>query len=215
MSARTERTPSGPPDRVNRDDESTKRRPGHDLRLAVGAVTAWVAAAFAVSGSPARAVGIAVVAALLGVGALTLHRSGRKFGTVLALAAFCVVIVLAPLAARLFMTRASPLAQLATHRVDVTAVVTLTGDARLLAAKGTAGSPRAIVDADVEELLVAGRSVDARGSVVILAPAGVWAGLQPGQRLRIDAEVQPALDGNLLSATLVAESDPQLIGVPP
>src|SRR6185437_4262255 len=35
------------------------------------------------------------------------------------------------------------------------------------------------------------------------------------QRLRIDAVVQPPLPGDLLTATLTAESDPELIGQPP
>ncbi len=125
--------------------------------------------------------------------ALAVKRRGRAVGAVVALAAFCAVLVLAPLAARLAISHGSLLAQLARERVDVTADVTLTGDPRPLAAKGLAGSPRAIVDAHVNGVMVAGRHEDATGSVVILGAAGLWTDVLPGQRLRIDADVQPPL----------------------
>jgi competence protein ComEC len=191
------------------------RAAAYDLRLAAGALAAWVMAALALSGSATRAVGLALIAAAIGAIALAISRRGRAVASVIALAAFCVVLVLAPLAARLATTHGSPLSQLARERVDVTADVTLTGDPRPLAAKGVAGSPRTIVDAHVNGVTVAGRPVAATGSVVILGPAGVWTDTLPGQRVRIDATVEPPLDGDLLSATLIVQSDPQLIGRPP
>ena len=195
--------------------DRTLRTGGHDLRLAVGAVAAWIAAAIALSSGPLGAAVMAGVAGLIGAAALALRHSARAIGAVIALAAFCVVLVLAPLSARLAVSHGSELAQLARARVDVTAEVTLTGDPRPLVAKGVAGSPRAIVDAHVDSVLVAGRPVDASGPVVILGPAGLWHDALPGQRLRLDATVQPPLDGDLLTATLLAQSDPQLIGQPP
>lgn len=188
---------------------------GPDLRLAVGAVAAWIATALALSGGPSRSLIVAAVAAIVGAAALVASRRGRAVGAVIALAAFCVVLVLAPLAARLSVSRGSSLAQLARERVAATVDVTLTGDPRPLAAKGVAGSPRAVVPAHVNSLVVAGHQVEASGSVLILGPAQLWADALPGQRLRIDAIVEPPLDGDLLSASLIAQSDPQFTGTPP
>jgi competence protein ComEC len=181
----------------------------HDLRLAVGAVAAWVVAALALSGGATQAIVLTVVAAAIGVLALAVHRRGRAFGAVIALAAFCVVLVLAPLAARLAVTRNSTLAQLARERTELTADVTLTSDPHPLAASGSAGSPRAAVEADVNSVVVAGRRTAAGGQLLILGPAGLWHDVLPGQRLTIDATVQPPLGGDLLTATLIAESGPQ------
>jgi hypothetical protein len=165
----------------------------HDVRLLIGALAAWVAAAFALQGGVGRALVIAGGAAGVGLAALALHQRGRALGSVLALAAFSVVLVVGPLAARLTVVQGSRLAALATARTVVSADVTLTGDPHLLAAKGAAGSARAIVNANVNSVIIAGRRVDAHGAVVILGPAGLWQDALPGQRLLIDATVQPAL----------------------
>ncbi len=189
-----------------------------DLRLAVGALAAWLATAIAVGGGPGRALTLSVAAGLIGGAALVGSRrggAGMAALSVLALAAFAVALVLAPLAARLEVSRHSELAGLAQARVAVTAELTVTGDPRLLAAKGVAGSPRAAIDADLTSALVAGRRTHAHGSVLILGPAALWQGVLPGQRIRLDATVQPPLPGDLLTATLLAQSDPELIGQPP
>jgi competence protein ComEC len=195
--------------------EAADRPRVHDLRLAVGAVAAWVVAALALSGGVTRAIVLTAAAAAIGVLALAFHRRGRAVGAVIALAAFCVVLVLAPLAARLAITHNSTLTQLARQRTEVTADVTLTSDPHPLAAKGTAGSPRAAVEADVNGVVVAGRRIAAGGHVLILGPAGLWHDVLPGQRLAIDATLQPPLGGDLLTATLTAEAGPQFIGRPP
>jgi competence protein ComEC len=186
-----------------------------DLRLAVGAVAAWVSVALVLSAGTIAAAVLGVVAMVVGVAALLIARRGSPVAAVLALAGFCVALVLAPLAARLSVAHGSELAHLAAARVAVTADLTVTADPRLLAAKGLAGAPRAAVDAHLNGVLVAGKRVDAQGSVLILGPAGLWHDVLPGQRIELDAVVQPPLGDDLLTATLIAQSDPHLVGHPP
>jgi competence protein ComEC len=124
-------------------------------------------------------------------------------------------LVLAPLAARLLAHQSSTLAGLANKRSAVIADVTIGGEPHLLTSAGFAGSARMVVAGQVRGVRVAGREVDADGPVLILGPAEPWQHLLSGQRVRVDARLQPPLPGDLLTATLIPEADPQLIGQPP
>ena len=104
---------------------------------------------------------------------------------------------------------------MARDRLPVTAEVTVTADPRLLTAKGPAGSPRVAVDAHLRALTASGRRIQASGDVLVLGPAAGWHNVLPGQRVRLDARLQPPLGGDLLTATLSAQSDPVLVGRPP
>jgi competence protein ComEC len=181
----------------------------------VGAAVAWLAVAAALGGSGGHALLLAALALTVGLFGLLASRRGRPVGSVIALAAFCAALALAPLSARLSASRGTALAALARQRADVTALLTVTADPHLLAATGVAGSPRAAIDATLRGVLVAGRPVTAHGSVVVLGPAALWRDVLPGQRIRLDATVQPPLGDGLLDATLVAESGPMRIGQPP
>lgn len=191
--------------------------PGHDrvvdLRLAIGAVTAWLAVIVGLRWSP-RAVAVMGVSAAV-AGLVLLSRRGISAAAAFALAAFCVALVSLPLAARLARARDSPLAALGREQVAVTAVVIVTSDPRPLAATSPAGTARVAVDAKIVSLAVAGRAERVAGTVLVLGPAGGWRDVLPGQRVRLDARLQPPLTGNLLTAVLEEQSDPELIGRPP
>jgi competence protein ComEC len=88
--------------------------------------------------------------------------------------AFAIAVALAPLAARLQLHRASGLSHLAEQRVEATVQLTITSDPRPLAARGVAGAPRMILDGSVTSVSVAGRPVDASGSVLVLGPLDAW-----------------------------------------
>jgi competence protein ComEC len=186
-----------------------------DLRLAVGAVAAWLAVIACLGRSPMQVLVLGLAAAGLGAALLMLSRQELAGVAAAALAAFCVALVLLPLAARLARARDSPLAVLARERAAVTVVVTVTADPRVLAAQGPAGSPRVAVDATASSVVIGGRSQRVGGAMLILAPASGWQGILPGQRVRLDGRLQPPLGGDLLTAVLQAESDPVPIGRPP
>jgi competence protein ComEC len=186
-----------------------------DLRLASGAGGAWLAV-LAALGHPPRVV-LAAAVLVCGVGALALaaaHR-GVRAGSSAALIAFCVGLVLIPLAGRLAHSRAGPLAHLAAQRTVVTAVLTVSLDPRPLAATGVAGPPRTAVETSIESVVVAGRRVPTDGDVLVLAPAAQWRGVLPGQRVRLGGALAPPLDPGSTSVVMFARTAPVLIGSPP
>ncbi|MBV9593643.1 MAG: hypothetical protein JO147_07615 [Actinobacteria bacterium] len=185
-----------------------------DARLALGALAAWVAVAVLIDRAPILVAASAGLAGVLGASALALRR--RPGMPAIALGAFCIVIVTTPLAARLAHARASPLFRLARTGADVGATVELTADPAQLTATGTAGSARVIVPATVESIVVGGNRTEVAADVLVLAPADGWQRLLPGQRVSLDARLQPPLRGSdMLSAVLVARGPPRLLGRPP
>jgi competence protein ComEC len=192
------------------------RRPAGpvDLRLALPALAGWLAACWGLARSPGAVLTAAGVAALCGVllmvAALKLR---RWYG--LAFACCVLVIVLLPLSARLHRARDSPLAKLARSNVNVTAELTVTGDPRPLASRGTSSAPRSAVDARLVAVLIAGRRTAVTGAVLVLGPADAWQGVLPGQRVRLDGRLSPPLPGDLLTAVLSEQTEPELLGRPP
>src|SRR6185437_6641914 len=75
--------------------------------------------------------------------------------------------------------------------------------------------PRSAVDARLRSVQMAGRMTPVSGAVLILAPADGWRTVLPGQRIRLTGRLAPPLSGNLLTAVLMADSAPQLLGRPP
>ncbi len=189
--------------------------PATDFRLAVGAGAAWLAVATALGQGARWTLIAALVIGVLGLLALGLVARLGPIAASVALAAFCAVLALAPLSARLHRASSGPLTTLARARAAVTAELTVTADPRLLTAKGVAGSPRMAIDAHLRSAMVAGRTVRVSGSVLILGPAGAWTDVLPGQRVHLDGTLQPPLGNGLLQAVLVAEDAPELVGQPP
>lgn len=185
-----------------------------DLRLACGAGAAWLAAICLAGGSATQLVLAGCIAAVVAVLLLTIGRGWRPAAAIAA-ALFCVALVLIPLAGRMAHARASPLATLAKRGASVTAIVRLANDPRLLAAKGVAGTPRVAVETSSESVSYRRRAIAVDGAVLVLADAAPWRDLLPGQRVRVDGELRPALDQGDLSVTLFARAPPQLLGRPP
>ncbi len=186
-----------------------------DVRLALGAATAWIATAVLLSAAPDTVLLATLGLAALGGAALLLSGRFARAMSVVAAAAFCAVLVLGPLAARLAHRSASPLSRLADDRAAITADLTIDGDPRLLAPKGVAGAPRAAVDATLTGASVGGRHESLGGDVLVLGPAALWTDILPGQRVVIDAQLQPPLPGELIDAVLLVQSDPVREGAPP
>lgn len=188
-----------------------------DLRLALGAGLAWVAVLLCGTGSPFAALVAAGVAAAGGATALAAGHRWRDGARTVALALFVVALVLLPLAGRVARARASPLYQLAADHAEVTVEVTVTADPRPLAATGVAGAPRVAVETSPQVVTVGDREVGASltSAVLVLADAGPWRDLLPGQRVRVDGTLQPDLRGSALSVTMFARSPPELLGRPP
>jgi len=189
-----------------------------DIRLLLGAGIAWLGVLFALRGSAGSALAMVAVALVGGSTALLVARRWAPAAGVaapVALAAFCLALVVAPLAVRLSHARDSPLARLARQRSVVTARLTVADDPRPLRANGPDGAPRVAVDVRVDEVTLAGRVVPGSGSALVLAPATGWTEVLPGQRVALTATLQPPLGGDLLTAVLLARGEPEPLGAPP
>lgn len=111
-----------------------------DIRLAGGAAASWLAVSVCVDRSAGSALLVAVCAGV--GGALVLLIGARRVlgAAAIALALFCVALVLLPLAGRIAHARASALVLLARAHAAVTVTVTVQADPRVLAASGPAGA---------------------------------------------------------------------------
>lgn len=188
---------------------------GLDVRLAIGAAAAWLAVLAALGAPAGRVLACGIGAALVGAVLVLAGRRGAPAVAAAALVAFCLALVLLPLAARLAQVRDSPLAQLARRHAAVTVELTVSSDPRILAARSPAGSPRVAVDARAVAVSVAGRTVQASGALLVLGPAEGWRDVLPGQRALVDGRLQPPLGSDLIAATLASQSAPVLVGRPP
>lgn len=196
-----------------------------DLRLASGAAAAWLGCLVLVDSSAgavlaASAVALVTAVLALGVGRVAAARHGplRRLaaaGPSIALAGFCVALVLIPLAGRIGHAGASPLVHLAARHASVTIELTVAADPVTLAAKGPAGAPRVAVETSAESVRAGRGAVEASGAVLVLAEATPWRDVLPGQRVRLEGTLQPDLDGGALSVTLFAHGAPQRLGWPP
>jgi competence protein ComEC len=186
-----------------------------DLRLAIGAVAAWLAVLVALRHAPRAVLVAALIALGVGVVALATAHRGVRATSAAALVAFCTALALFPLAGRLAHYRASPILQLAEQRSAVTLRLTVTADPRLLAARGPAGSPRVAVETSADSVMLAGRRVRLGGEVLVLAAAQQWRDVLPGQRVSLDGALRPPLEPASMSVTLFARAPPELIGAPP
>jgi competence protein ComEC len=185
-----------------------------DLRLGLGALAGWAAVLWAL-GHSGVAVALAVLVALLAAALLAFAGRWQPVLLIGAFAACCSAALLAPLAVRLHLAHDGELATLARAGGEVSVELLVRGDPRPLGSGGAAGSPRMAVDAEVRAVTVEGRRAELSGAVLVLGPSDAWRGVLPGQRVRLSARLSPPLPDNLLAATVLARSEPELLGRPP
>jgi competence protein ComEC len=185
-----------------------------DLRLGLGALAGWAAVLWGL-GHSAAAVAWAVAGAVLAAALLALAARWQPVLLIGAFAACCSAALLAPLAVRLHSAHDGELAKLARAGVEVTAELVVRGDPRPLGSGGLTGSPRMAVDAQVRAIVVGGRLTKLSGAVLVLGPSDAWRAVLPGQRVRLTGRLSPPLPDNLLTATVQARSEPELLGRPP
>lgn len=175
-----------------------------DLRLAVPAAMAWLAAAVG-CGWPVRRTEIVVAIAVV---MLLLAALARRF--VLAAAATGLTLGGLAAGAHVAALHSGPVAQAArsSHlRADV--VLTLVRDP--ISRTGPSGRDFVLADATVD---VVGRR-PAHAPVLVIAHGGGWLSLLPGQRVRTSARFSPPRIGDDVAAVLLTTAPPTLLGRPP
>jgi competence protein ComEC len=170
-----------------------------DLRLAIPALAAWLAAALA-TGHPT----LPLLLALLTAGtALALARRlpydrRRAVRATAAAALACAAAATIASAARTATTRAGPLPALADQRAVVTLDLTVTADPRPVTGR-VVGAQRmgdlVVLEARAERLLARGRATALRRPVTVFAAPTGWTQRLPGERLRVTGRLRPALGG--------------------
>jgi competence protein ComEC len=189
--------------------EPAAQDPPADVRLAVGALAAWLsvlaalvlpAVAGAVSGA------VTLVLALL---ALTRR---RRWSATAALLLGCSGAAALATSARVAGVDHSPLTLLAEQRASVTVELVLSDDPHPLA--GGAGPPSVVVGARARRVTTAGRTWSLSDRVLVLAPAEGWSGLLPSQRVRVDGRLMPATRRDLTVAVLSVRSAPVQVDPP-
>ncbi len=186
-----------------------------DVRLAVGAVAAWLAVLIGLDHSAAAVLAMSCAAVFIGVALLVAASRGLSVAPALAFALFCVAFAGLPLAGRIEHAQQAPLVLLARRHATVTIDAVVDADPRVLAAPGAAGSPRVAVETSALAVTWRGAAVDADSSVLVLGDAAAWPDVVPGQQVRLDGTLSPDLGGGVLSVTLFARAPPVLLGVPP
>ena len=177
---------------------------GLDLRLAVPAATAWLAAAVCCGVAPSTTtVAIVVVAA-----AMTAAAMGRR----LAIAAACVGALLGAASAALHVSQlhSGPVADLArSAHPHAALMLSLVRDP--ISRHNAHGRPYVLADATVT-------AVDRRPAhspVLVIAHGGGWLGLLPGQRVQVNARLARARAGDDIAAVVLPTGAPVRVGQPP
>lgn len=175
-----------------------------DLRLALPAAAAWVAAALA-CGWPVHRAGIAIGAAAAVLALAAWRRT-------LAVAAVAVGFLLGAGSAALHVAalHAGPVATAArSGHAHAELVLSLVRDPTRRAGHG--GRSFTLADATVTS--VAGRP--AHDPVLVIAHGPGWQDLLPGQRLRLAARIAPPRAGDDIAAVVLATDPPVRLGHPP
>lgn len=184
-----------------------------DLRLALPATAAWIAAAL-VLGRPTVWVPVAVVMGCAGAALSAVRRSA--VAVTCAAALFCAGAAAASAGLSVAASRPKLLISLAAASSIARVRLVVTGDPVPLASAGHAvrGKPLVRLDARMEEVTAVGRTTRLKAPVLVLAPQESWSKLLPSQHLAALARLGLAKPGDRIAAVLVARGPPTAVGPP-
>ncbi|HEY7100299.1 MAG TPA: ComEC/Rec2 family competence protein [Mycobacteriales bacterium] len=180
-----------------------------DVRLAAGAVAAWLSVLATLVLPPAAGVGFGAVALLLAI--LALHRR-RRWSATAALLLGCTAAAALATSVRIAGVESSPLTRLARQSSAATVELVLTDDPHSLA--GGAGPPSVAVAGRASQVTAGGRTWSLSDRVLVLAPAEGWSGLLPSQRVTVDGRLMPPTRRDLTVAVLSVRSAPARVEPP-
>jgi competence protein ComEC len=184
-----------------------------DVRLAVPAATAWIAAAVVQTWSLRHTAAVATGA--FAVAVVTLGWRAR-IGAATVIAASCLGVVAgaASMGMHVAALHRGPVAALGRSEQTVELGLRLVRDP----VEVHSHSGRRLLVADATAYAVRqqdGSWQPASAPITMFAVSGPWVGLLPGQRLTVTAKLRPPRAGDLVAAVGFAESAPRLVGSPP
>lgn len=127
----------------------------------------------------------------------------------------CVAATAAAVACRVHAVSTGPVAEAAARNATVTAEIVLTGDPRVLPAKGGVFRRESVVvTATVTRIDTAESAYTVHAPVLVLGSGAAWKPLLPSQRLSVRGRLAPADEGELLAGILLVRGQPRVIGEP-
>lgn len=180
-----------------------------DLRLAVPAVGAWIAALAVVRASPgvvAVVAGGCVVIAVVGV----VRRTRPAWTPTFALVLVAVAAVLGAGAAQTHARAQGLLPQLVEAQSAAVLTGRVVGEPAVLPPAWPGAPPRARCLLAVETVVAHGRTSGAVGQVLVLGPPAL-AAVPYGAQLVVSGRMQPGAPGARVTAVLLTGADPQLL----
>lgn len=182
-----------------------------DLRLAAGALAAWLSTLLALRLHVPAGVALGAVALTIALAALWARHPA---GPALAVVFGGIGVATLATTARVHDVHASPVSALAAREASVVLECVVANDPKVLAARSATGGPRVVVAVRPVVVTFAGRSLRASGRVLVLAPADGWDRVLPSQRVRLTGRLAPSRSADLTVAVLTSRAAPTLLGRP-
>ncbi|WP_405491129.1 ComEC/Rec2 family competence protein [Nocardia sp. NBC_00511] len=203
-------------DESERSGDSAVESEVLDARLVPAAVCGWGVTALALTVGWRAGIWVAVGCGVAGLSVVGWMGRRRVWGTVarIVLGALVIGVGFGVAGAwHAYRVEGHPL-----HGVRkgqrMVAVAVLGDDPKRVAGRPF-GGPKVMVRAELVEYRLGGKVIRAGGEVVVLAPAGGWRTLLPGQTVEFWARVDRPWRPDLTVAVLRAESAPTAVGIAP
>ncbi|WP_326943323.1 ComEC/Rec2 family competence protein [Amycolatopsis sp. NBC_01307] len=183
-----------------------------DMRLVPAALACWLAALAGLLLGWWTAVAVGLAAAVL-AGVLLWRARGRSrvFGAAAALLVLGLVAA-GPIAWRIHDAEQDGLRAAAAQGLPATLTVVVAERPKPVRSAGyadrQAGARSVVLSADVRAASVDGQSVVSSGRVLLLAPVADWAGVLPGQEVRVAGLLMPPRGADLTVAVLSVRGPP-------
>ena len=185
----------------------------HDLRLVPAALVGWAMVLCGLHFGPIVAVGFGAVGVLVAGAAALRGRSPAFLAMAGVVAALALVV-----GTQTWQVERHPVRAAAVRGLAATVTVRLHDDPRAVASPGYGGRrpelQQAVIRAELESAQIAGQHWRTGGLVILLAPAGGWTGLLPGQRLRATGLLAVPDRPDLTVAVLRVRAQPQVLSAP-
>ncbi|HEX6403890.1 MAG TPA: DNA internalization-related competence protein ComEC/Rec2 [Pseudonocardiaceae bacterium] len=185
----------------------------HDLRLVPAALVGWAMVLCGLHFGPIVAAGFGAVGVLVAGAAALRGRSPAFLAMAGVVAALALVV-----GTQTWQVERHPVRAAAERGLAATVTVRLHDDPRAVASPGYGGRrpepQQVVIRAELESAQIAGQQWRTGGRVILLAPAGGWTGLLPGQRVRATGLLAVPDRPDLTVAVLRVRAQPQVLSAP-
>jgi competence protein ComEC len=185
----------------------------HDLRLVPAALVGWAVVVSGLHLGPIVAAALGIIG-LLVAGAAALRGHSAVIPATAGVAAALALMI----GTQTWQVEHHPVRAAAQRGSTAAVVVHLSDDPRAVAAPGYGGRQpqpqQVVIRAGLESAEIAGQRWRTGGRLLLLAPAGGWTGLLPGQRVRATGVLAVPDRSDLTVAVLRVRGGPEVLSAP-